>query len=114
MGTVVCHVPNASSNLDRSGEVRIRRVLNGVAASISVAVALAAMVGAAPLQDSDAATHEVAAPPRQPPAQHPAQPQSHVVVALGDSVPAGTACGCRPFPQVYGSLLGARTGAPVT
>ncbi|MFI1996358.1 SGNH/GDSL hydrolase family protein [Actinoplanes sp. NPDC020271] len=28
-----------------------------------------------------------------------------VVVALGDSVPAGTACGCEPFPQLYARML---------
>jgi acyl-CoA thioesterase I len=27
------------------------------------------------------------------------------VVALGDSVPAGTACGCTPFPDLYARLL---------
>ena len=27
------------------------------------------------------------------------------VVAFGDSVPAGTACGCRPFPVLYARLL---------
>ncbi|GAA2638758.1 SGNH/GDSL hydrolase family protein [Paractinoplanes durhamensis] len=30
-----------------------------------------------------------------------------VVVALGDSVPAGTACGCTPFPALYARLLSA-------
>lgn len=38
----------------------------------------------------------------------------HRVVALGDSVPAGSACSCTPFPQAYGALLARRTGAPVT
>jgi acyl-CoA thioesterase-1 len=31
-----------------------------------------------------------------------------VVVSLGDSVPAGTACGCVPFPDLYARLLSAR------
>ncbi|MCW3845486.1 SGNH/GDSL hydrolase family protein, partial [Micromonospora yasonensis] len=31
------------------------------------------------------------------------------VVALGDSVPAGTACGCAPFPDLYARLLGPTT-----
>jgi lysophospholipase L1-like esterase len=35
------------------------------------------------------------------------------VVAFGDSVPSGYACRCRPFPEIYGSLLGAATGQPV-
>ncbi|MEO5746297.1 MAG: SGNH/GDSL hydrolase family protein [Terracoccus sp.] len=39
---------------------------------------------------------------------------SLVVLALGDSVPAGTACGCSPFPAVFGSLLHRHTGAAVT
>ncbi|MGW5668773.1 SGNH/GDSL hydrolase family protein [Micromonospora sp. NPDC003776] len=34
------------------------------------------------------------------------------VVALGDSVPAGTACGCSPFPDLYARLL-APTTTPV-
>jgi lysophospholipase L1-like esterase len=38
----------------------------------------------------------------------------HTVLALGDSVPSGARCGCRPFPQMYGALLHQRTGAPVT
>lgn len=29
------------------------------------------------------------------------------VVTFGDSVPAGTACGCTPFPDIYAGLLGA-------
>ncbi|MFG1604935.1 SGNH/GDSL hydrolase family protein [Actinoplanes sp. NPDC049265] len=32
-----------------------------------------------------------------------------VVVTLGDSVPAGNACGCRPFPDLYARHLGARS-----
>lgn len=36
------------------------------------------------------------------------------VLALGDSVPAGRACDCTPFPGVYGSRLSRRTGEPVT
>lgn len=35
-------------------------------------------------------------------------------MALGDSVPSGKACHCRPFPQTYASLLSRRTGARVT
>ncbi len=41
-------------------------------------------------------------------------PGEHVVVALGDSVPAGAACMCTPFPELYGPLLARRTGASVT
>jgi len=35
-------------------------------------------------------------------------------VALGDSVPSGAACQCRPFPEIYGRLLSRRTSTPVT
>lgn len=36
------------------------------------------------------------------------------VVALGDSVPSGAACGCDPFPVLYGRLLAHHTGSRVT
>lgn len=36
------------------------------------------------------------------------------VVALGDSVPSGAACGCDPFPVLYGRLLAHHTGGRVT
>jgi len=36
------------------------------------------------------------------------------VLALGDSVPAGKACDCTAFPEIYGSLLSKKTGEPVT
>lgn len=36
------------------------------------------------------------------------------VVALGDSVPSGAACGCEPFPVVYGRRLAAHTGKRVS
>ncbi|GAA4103960.1 SGNH/GDSL hydrolase family protein [Nocardioides kongjuensis] len=36
------------------------------------------------------------------------------VLALGDSVPAGSACGCEPFPVRYGDLLGSATHTRVT
>jgi lysophospholipase L1-like esterase len=43
----------------------------------------------------------------------PPHAPAHTVLALGDSVPSGHACDCQPFPQAYGSLLSATTGAPV-
>ena len=43
----------------------------------------------------------------------PGATPEHVVLALGDSVPSGHACDCQPFPETYGSLLSADTGAPV-
>ena len=36
------------------------------------------------------------------------------VVALGDSVPSGAACGCDPFPVLYARLLAQHTGSRVT
>ncbi|QWZ09959.1 SGNH/GDSL hydrolase family protein [Nocardioides panacis] len=62
---------------------------------------LFALVGAAPVRDAEAAGQR-------------GRPTPHVVLALGDSVPAGTACGCRAFPREYGALLGRHTGASVT
>jgi len=47
------------------------------------------------------------------PSPTPAMPSSLHVVALGDSVPAGTACACRPFPTVYAQRLRAQTQLPV-
>lgn len=64
---------------------------------ILVAVSLLARAGVDPEPDAEAAG------PKAPP----------VVLALGDSVPAGTACDCSPFPAVYGSLLRRHIGAPV-
>ena len=54
--------------------------------------------------------------PAVPPTQVTAGtgPGKHVVVALGDSVPAGAACDCTPFPELYGRQLSRRTGASVT
>src|SRR5690242_18216198 len=40
--------------------------------------------------------------------------RGHAVLALGDSVPAGAACDCQPFPETYGALLHQRLGVPVT
>lgn len=40
-------------------------------------------------------------------------PISHTVVALGDSVTAGTACGCVPFPQAYAAALAREPGYAV-
>jgi acyl-CoA thioesterase-1 len=42
------------------------------------------------------------APVPGPPSDPPGTP---VVVTLGDSVPAGTACGCDPFPDRYARLV---------
>lgn len=78
----------------------ILRRLVGPLAAVLLAFPLVAAGGAAPALD-----HRV-----DPPSAGP----RHTVLALGDSVPSGYHCDCRPFPQVYGDLLGASTGAPVT
>ena len=40
-------------------------------------------------------------------------PQGQTVVALGDSVTAGSACDCTPFPELYAAALSARGPAKV-
>lgn len=80
---------------------RTRRIVRGLAGAFLVAVALLALVGPAPLRDAEAAGQRVHHAP-------------HAVLALGDSVPAGTACGCSSFPREYGDLLSRHTGASVT
>jgi len=81
--------------------MRLRHITGRVAASMLVAVTLLTVGGAAPILDSGAAAQRIGA-------------TRHVVVALGDSVPSGAACSCTPFPTIFGSLLGQRTGGPVS
>jgi lysophospholipase L1-like esterase len=40
-------------------------------------------------------------------------PATWTVVGLGDSVPAGTDCGCTPFVEQYASITAQRLGRPV-
>lgn len=47
-----------------------------------------------------------------PPSPAPAGPLT--VLALGDSVPAGTACDCASFPTLIGQQIGTTTGRKVT
>ena len=42
----------------------------------------------------------------------PVPPGAFTVVALGDSVPAGEACGCTPFPDLVAADLAAARGRP--
>jgi len=81
--------------------MRLRRGAGLVAALMSVAATLVAVVAAPPILDSGATTRRRLDAP------------AHVVLALGDSVPSGQACSCIPFPSVYGSLLRQWTGGPV-
>jgi lysophospholipase L1-like esterase len=43
-----------------------------------------------------------------------ATPQTSSLVALGDSVPRGTNCDCRPYPELSADGLTATSGTPVT
>jgi len=86
-----------------------------VALVLVVAGLLVWTLTAAPVRDKAAASR-----PRAAPSSSAASPSSsssgatHAVLALGDSVPSGHACDCKPFPETYGSLLAGRTGHPVT
>jgi lysophospholipase L1-like esterase len=64
----------------------MRRLAAAVAFAVAVAVAGCAVPGPIPVL------------PSQPPG-------TPVVVTLGDSVPAGAACGCDPFPDRYARLV---------
>lgn len=101
--------------------MRFRSAAGRLVVALLVAVPLVGMRGGAPALDHRAAAQPVAYAAATPSAQRSAQPSSqppaqprHIVLALGDSVPSGMACHCRPFPQIYGSLLSRRTGARVT
>lgn len=78
--------------------------IGAVLALVAAVVSVLALAPASTHGD-DATARLTASTPR---------PASHTVVALGDSVPAGSVCGCRPFPQVYGAMLHRRTGGPVS
>jgi lysophospholipase L1-like esterase len=53
------------------------------------------------------------APSATTPPPPPAPPATLRVVGLGDSVMAGTRCGCRGLVEEYAAALGRRTGRPV-
>ncbi|HXF03099.1 MAG TPA: SGNH/GDSL hydrolase family protein [Arthrobacter sp.] len=44
----------------------------------------------------------------------PTPPGTWSIVALGDSVPAGDACGCTPYPELSASDLSSMAGIPAT
>jgi lysophospholipase L1-like esterase len=52
-------------------------------------------------------------PATTPPPATPTTPPALHVVGLGDSVMAGTRCGCRGLVEEYAAALGRRTGRPV-
>ena len=82
--------------------------------ALAVALAVVAIVGAVLMVGLRGGSTTVEPRAATPSTARPAPAPSHDVLALGDSVPSGAACGCRPFPQTYGALLSRRTGARVT
>src|SRR6478736_4253414 len=110
--------------------MRARSSTGRWAVSLLICLPLLVALGAALAINRGTSASGAARPvarPSAPPATQPTAPratastpssspaaQSHVVLALGDSVPSGHACGCSPFPETYGSLLSRRTGARVT
>jgi len=97
--TVLVHVVVTASDHCGSPPVTTsRRVFGVLAAMILAALTLLDQGRVDPEPDYSAAA------PRAAP----------VVLALGDSVPAGTACDCSPFPTLYGALLSRHVGVPVT
>jgi len=100
--------------------MRLLRTAGLVVLVFVVAGLLVWSLTAAPLRD-----HAAAARPAAPAAPSTAVPTAgstagsngrpgHAVLALGDSVPSGRACDCKPFPETYASLLAGHTGGPVT
>jgi lysophospholipase L1-like esterase len=90
--------------------MRLRRVL---AAAVTTVVCTGVLVATS--SGRTAARELVGSPPTPVagPRSAPTQPAALRVVALGDSVTSGAACGCSAFPAVYGGLLGRRTGSRV-
>jgi lysophospholipase L1-like esterase len=92
--------------------MRLRRVLATAVMTVVCAGFLAATSGSSWTADRDL----VGSSPTPVAGSRSAQshPAPLRVVALGDSVTAGTTCNCSAFPAVYGGLLHGRTGSPVT
>jgi lysophospholipase L1-like esterase len=91
----------------------VRRALLALLVSLPLMAMLVAAVTVGHGGKARAQARPVRVPTSTPgPARH--APGAHVVLAFGDSVPAGKACGCRPFPDTYGTLLSRRTKVPVT
>lgn len=98
-----------------------RRLRNpGVAAPGALLALLLAVAGLALGASPVGSPTLVASPDALLPTPHGAQekPRSSRpvrVVALGDSVPAGSACpGCTSFPYLYGQRFASATGSPVS
>ena len=93
--------------------MRLLRIVGVVVVALVVAAVVVSTLTATPGGNHDAAAQPAVTPSSRPePSQATAEPR-HQVLALGDSVPAGKACGCRPFPETYASLLAGRTGTSV-
>ena len=92
--------------------------LSQVGAALSVTAALLLLPGTSPLPDAAplrSAVDRVPLEAVRPPARlvtAPALVARHVV-ALGDSVPEGAACGCTPYPALYAAQLSRREHVPV-
>lgn len=94
----------------------VRRALAAVVVLLLCAAGVVLAAGHGPARVADPAPVTVW-PPRVTPGR-PQLARNHPdglrVVALGDSVPSGAACGCEPFPVVYGRRLAAQTGRRVS
>ncbi|HEY2833073.1 MAG TPA: SGNH/GDSL hydrolase family protein [Sporichthyaceae bacterium] len=84
----------------------VRRALVTALCLTSLSCAIGAVAAANDPHDA-APTADVVALPRSAPVAKPV-----VVVALGDSVPAGSACDCRNFVSTYADLVARHTGRP--
>jgi lysophospholipase L1-like esterase len=98
--------------------MRLGRIVVRFGAALLLAVPLVAMRGGAPGLErggppgvSAGASSERSTTSRT---SSGAGASSHTVLAFGDSVPSGHACGCAPFPQTYGGLLSQRLGVRVS
>lgn len=100
--------------VSRHRRVRAQRLQQMLALAL-VLVAVGALAASVPVR---AAAPRVAAASSSGSVAHqlvgpaPSDGVLHVV-ALGDSVPAGSGCGCTPFPVRYGRALAARSARPV-
>lgn len=103
---------------DRTGRERARHRVLALAAATSLVAALLAAGGVITRDDVAAA----GSPPRTAApaaaiamdAAAAARRVPLTVLALGDSVPAGKACGCHPYVDLVAARLASATGRPVT
>jgi lysophospholipase L1-like esterase len=94
--------------------MKLRRVVAVAVTTVICAGVLAATSGAGRTAIKEAVASLPTPHPKVRPRTAPAHPAALKVVALGDSVTSGANCNCDAFPDIYGGLLGKRTGAKVT